>query len=374
MEAFKLVAPCLLGVEGLVAQELRDMGAQGVQANNGRVVFDGSPEMLARANLCTRYSERIQVQLGTFPARTFDELFEGVRALPWERWIGRDDAFPVKGRTLSSKLHSLPDCQKIIKKAIVERLKRHYHLDWFAETGRLYQVQFLIHKDQAALLLDTSGAGLHKRGYRQNAVEAPLKETLAAALAAISHVRTDANFYDPCCGSGTILIEAAMYAMHMVPGLQRHFSAEHWPQVPSALWQRERDRARSLVLRDAKFQAFGSDIDDAAVRLTLDNARKAGVIAHVRAQKADLADFAPATEHGCVICNPPYGERLLDLKQAEAIYRTMGRVFPMRRGWNYTILTPDETFEACFGRRADKRRKLYNGMMKCQAYMFYKAK
>lgn len=326
-----------------------------------------------RRTECSRFSERIQVLVGTFPARTFDQLFEAVRALPWERWIGKDDAFPVKGRSLSSQLHSLPDCQKIIKKAIVERLRSRYHLNWFAESGSLYQVQFLIMKDQVSVMLDTSGVGLHKRGYRRNAAEAPIKETLAAALAALSRVRTDASLYDPCCGSGTLLIESALYAMHIAPGLQRSFSAQHWAQVPEELWQQERDRARDLVLRDASFMAYGSDVDAAAATLAMDNARKAGVIAHVRTHVADLADFAPESEHGCVICNPPYGERLLDLKQAEALYSTMGRVFPPRHGWNYTIITADETFEQCFGRRADKRRKLYNGMIKCQAYMYFRA-
>ncbi len=373
MEDFKLAAPCLLGVEGLVAQELREMDAQNVEAQNGRVIFDGTPQMLARANIGSRFAERIQVLMGTFSARTFDQLFENVKALPWERWIGKDDAFPVKGRSLSSQLHSIPDCQKIIKKAIVERLKQKYHVSWFAESGELYQVQFLIMKDQVSVMLDTSGAGLHKRGYRQNAAEAPIKETLAAALAALSHVRTDANLYDPCCGSGTLLIESAMYAMHMAPGLQRRFSAQFWPQIPEDTWKREKDRALCFVVRDAAFMGWGSDIDGAAVDLTLDNARKAGVISHIKAVKADLADFAPETEHGCVICNPPYGERLLDLKQAEELYRTMGKVFPARHGWNYTVISPDETFEECFGRHADKRRKLYNGMIKCQVYMFYRA-
>lgn len=372
MEDFKLAAPCLLGVEGLVAQELREMDAQNVEAQNGRVIFDGTPQMLARANIGSRFAERIQVLMGTFSARTFDQLFENVKALPWERWIGKDDAFPVKGRSLSSQLHSIPDCQKIIKKAIVERLKQKYRVNWFAESGELYQVQFLIMKDQVSVMLDTSGAGLHKRGYRQNAAEAPIKETLAAALAALSRVRTDANLYDPCCGSGTLLIESAMYAMHMAPGLQRRFSAQFWPQIPEDTWKREKDRALSFVVRDAAFMGWGSDIDGAAVDLTLDNARKAGVISHIKAVKADLADFAPETEHGCVICNPPYGERLLDLKQAEELYRTMGKVFPARHGWNYTVISPDETFEECFGRHADKRRKLYNGMIKCQVYMFYR--
>ncbi|MCH4240144.1 MAG: class I SAM-dependent RNA methyltransferase [Oscillospiraceae bacterium] len=372
MKDFKLVAPCLLGVEGLVAQELRGMGAQGVEAQNGRVFFDGSPEMLVRANLCSRFSERIQILIGTFPARSFEELFEGVKALPWERWIGKDDSFPVKGGCIASQLHSIPNCQKIIKKAVVERLKSKYGIEWFAESNTLYQIQFIIMKDEVSIMLDTSGWGLHKRGYRKNAAEAPIKETLAAVLAALARTRTDANFYDPCCGSGTILIEAAMYAMHMAPGLQRKFSAQYWPQMPQQLWQQERDRARDLVVRDAPFMGWGSDIDAAAVELAMDNARKAGVVSHIRTAQADLADFAPHTEHGCVVCNPPYGERLLDLNEAEELYRTMGRVFPARHGWNYTIITPDEIFEECFGRQADKRRKLYNGMIKCQVYMFYK--
>jgi putative N6-adenine-specific DNA methylase len=372
MEDFKLTAPCLLGVEGLVSRELRDMGAQNVQAQNGHVLFDGTPQMLVRANLCSRFAERIQVEMGTFPACTFDQLFEGVRALPWECWIGREDAFPVKGHCLSSQLHSVPDCQKIIKKAIVERLKNRYHVSWFKESGNLYQVQFLIMKDQVRVMLDTSGIGLHKRGYRRKAAQAPIKETLAAALAALSRVRTDANLYDPCCGSGTILIESAMYAMHMAPGLRRHFTAQQWPQIPEELWEQERGRAQDLILWDAAFTGYGSDIDEEAVQLTLENARKAGVGDRIQARQADLADFAPQTEHGCVICNPPYGERLLDLKQAEALYRNMGQVFPARRGWNYTVICSDEIFEHCFGRKADKSRKLYNGMIKCRAYMFYK--
>ena len=373
MQTFQLAVPCLLGVEGLVADELRQMGAENVQAENGRVLCAGSPEMLARANLSLRCGERVQVLLGSFPARTFDELFEGVRALPWERWIGRDDAFPVKGRTLSSKLHSLPDCQKIIKKAIVERLHRQYGLTSFPETGRLYQVQFLLLKDRVSLLLDTSGQGLHKRGYRKTSTIAPIKETLAAALVTLSRVRTDASFYDPCCGSGTLLIEGALYATHTAPGLSRRFSAEAWPQVPARVWQRERERAKDLILRDAAFCAYGSDIDPAAVALTLENAKKAGVGARVRAVVRDLKDFSPHTEYGCVVCNPPYGERLLDVEAARTLYRTMGRVFPQRRGFHYTIISPDETFESCFGRRADRRRKLYNGMLKCQAYLYYKA-
>lgn len=372
MDQFKLVSPCLLGVEGLVADELRVMDAQNVEPQNGRVVFDGSAEMMARANLCSRYSERVLVQLGTFRAITFDQLFEGVKALPWENWIGKADKFPVKGRSLSSQLSSVPDCQSIIKKAVVERLKQKHKVAWFEETGNLYQIQFLILKDSVSVMLDTSGVGLHKRGYRANSTEAPIKETLAAAMVHLARVRSDGHFIDPFCGSGTILIEAALYALNIAPGLQRRFAAEYWDAVPPQVWMKEKQRAQDLVRRDASFSAEGYDIDGAAVSLTIENARKAGVISCIRAEKRDIADFTANGEYGCVICNPPYGERLLDVKQAEDIYRVMGRVFEQKRGWSYSVISPDEEFEQCYGRKADKRRKLYNGMIKCQMFQYFK--
>lgn len=372
MEQIKLVCPCLLGVEGLVADELRAMEAQNVEPQNGRVLFEGGLSMLARANLGSRYSERVLVQMGSFPARTFEELFQGVKALPWERWIGERDIFPVKGRSLSSKLSSVPDCQSIIKKAIVERLKQTYHVSWFEETGTLYQVQFLILKDEVSVMIDTSGPGLHKRGYRANSTEAPIKETLAAAMAHLSRVRADGTVVDPFCGSGTILIESALYAMNIAPGLRRSFAAESWDQIDPAIWQREKERAQDLVRRDAQFQGIGYDADGAAVSLALANAKKAGVIGKIRAEKQDIRDFQSVAERGYVICNPPYGERLLDIRQAQDIYRVMGQVFTPKPRWSYSIISPDETFEECFGRRADRRRKLYNGMIKCQLYLYFK--
>ncbi len=372
MENFKLVCPCLLGVEGLVAEELRAMDAKNVEPQNGRVVFDGSDEMLVRSNLWSRYGERILVQMGNFQAHSFEDLFQGVKALPWERWIGKTDAFPVKGRSLSSKLSSVPDCQSIIKKAVVERLKQKYNLNWFEETGTLYQIQFLIMKDTVSIMIDTSGPGLHKRGYRGNSTEAPIKETLAASMVHLARVRHDANFIDPLCGSGTILIEAALYALNIAPGMQRHFSAERWAGIDKNLWQKEKVRAQDLIMRDAAFTAHGYDIDGAAISLTLENAKKAGVISQIRAEKRDIADFKPVGDYGCVICNPPYGERLLDTRQAEELYRTMGNVFEQRHGWSYSIISPDETFEDCFGRKSDRRRKLYNGMIRCQFYMYFK--
>jgi len=372
MEEFKLVCPCLLGIEGLVADELKFMDAKNVEPQNGRVVFDGSEEMIARANIGSRYGERILVQMGNFHALSFEELFQGVKALPWERWIGKNDVFPVKGRSLNSKLSSIPDCQSIIKKAVVERLKQKYNVNWFEETGTLYQIQFLIMKDNVSIMIDTSGAGLHKRGYRANSTEAPIKETLAAAMAYLARVRRDANFIDPFCGSGTVLIEAAMYALNIAPGMQRHFSAEHWANLDQGVWLREKKRAQDLIRRDSTFTAQGYDIDGAAISLTLENARKAGVIANIHAEKRDISDFISEGEYGCVICNPPYGERLLDIHQAEDIYRTMGNVFEQKHGWSYSIISPDETFEDCYGRKADRRRKLYNGMIKCQLYMYFK--
>ncbi len=371
MSDFQLVCPCLFGLEGPLGDELRRMGAGHVSPQNGRVAFDGSAEMIARANLCSRYGERVQILMGVFPAHSFEELFQGVRGLPWERWIGRKDAFPVKGSCLDSQLASVPDCQAIVKKAVVERLRAKYSVAWFEETGAPRQIQFLLLKDSASLMIDTSGVGLHKRGYRANAAEAPIRETLAAAMAYFSRVRHDANFIDPLCGSGTIPIEAALLARNIAPGRSRGFAAENWDAPEKSVWKRERERARSLEMRDAAFSAHGYDIDPAAVSLTAENAAKAGVSDCVRAEVRDVADFRAEGEYGCVICNPPYGERLLDLRSAEGLYRTMGRVFQPRRGWSYAVITPDEMFEACFGRKAAHRRKLYNGMIRCQYYMFF---
>lgn len=372
MSGFQLAVPCLLGLEGPVADELKKMGADGVQAQNGRVVFDGSQEMLARANLCLRFGERVQVLMGTFSARSFEELFQGVKALPWEAWIGKQDSFPVTGSCLNSKLASVPDCQSIVKKAVVERLKKKYSLEWFEETGSQHRIRFLIMKDEVSVLLDTSGAPLHKRGYRAESAEAPIRETLAAAMAYLSRVRHDANFIDPFCGSGTILIEAALFARNIAPGLNRSFAAQEWDCLDQNIWKREKERARSLEIKDATFRAKGYDIDPSAVALSQQNAAKAGVADCIRVQTRSVADFREEGEFGCVICNPPYGERLLDLRQAEELYRTMGKVFQPRAGWSYSIITPDEMFEDCFGRKAARRRKLYNGMIRCQYYMYFR--
>lgn len=364
--------PCLFGVESLVAQELGDLGLEQVRAENGRVLFSGGWEAMIRANLNSRFGERVLLLLGSFQARSFEELFQGVKALPWERFLGKEDQFPVTGSCLTSQLHSVPDCQAIMKKAIVERLKSKYGLSWFPETGPLHRVRFRILKDQVSVMIDTSGEGLHKRGYRAVSNDAPLKETLAASLLKLSRLRSDGHLIDPFCGSGTLLVEGALMARNIAPGLNRSFTAETWKNIPQRLWQQERERARSLERRDASFRAEGFDVDPAAVDLSLANAKKAGVEDVVSVSVRDIRDFTQEDEYGCVVCNPPYGERLLDLRQAEELYKVMGQVFRPKRGWSFGIITPDGDFESIFGRKADKRRKLYNGMIQCQYYQYFK--
>lgn len=364
-------APCIFGLEGICANELKFLGVENVRAENGRVLFEGDYATLARANLCSRYAERIQILLAEFEARTFDELFEGVRAVEWEGFLGMNDAFPVKGRCLNSKLASVPDCQKIVKKAIVSRLSEKYMLSWFEETGAVHQVQFLLLNDRVSVLLDTSGAGLHKRGYRAESNEAPIKETLAAAMADLSRVRPYSFVVDPMCGSGTILIEAALKARNIAPGIRRYFACERWGCVPQDAFAQEREAAKSRERDAADFCAEGYDIDPAALSVARRNAEKAGVGEMVRFAQRDIRDFALSDGNQTVITNPPYGERLLDIRAAEELYRVMGERFVRAKGKSYTVITPDDDFEKLFGRRADKRRKTYNGTLKCQIYQFY---
>lgn len=370
MSNYHFVAPCLFGLEGILAGELRRMGADNVQADNGKVEFSGDEYLLARANLGLRTAERVLIKLGSFPAYSFEDLFQGVKALPLEDFIGKKDAFPVKGWSLNSVLHSIPDCQAIIKKAAVERLKAHYHQEWFVETGPVHQLQFSILKDQVTLMLDTSGPGLHKRGYRQKSNEAPLKETLAAGIIDLARVKGYSRVCDPFCGSGTFLIEAATKALNIPPCIRRKFAAQDWGLFPEQVWQDERARGLSLIRKDAEFEGFGSDIDPAAVELTRQNAKKAGVISRLRVDVQDIRQFA-AQEKLITFANPPYGERMLEKRDAEAIYRTMGKVFRPMEGSSYLIITPHEEFERIYGRRANKRRKLYNGMIKCQVYLYF---
>lgn len=366
------VIPCLLGMESLIAGELKDFGAENVMSENGRVLFSGDENMLARVNICSRYAERVQILVGSFEAKSFEELFQGAKALAWEEWIGRDDAFPVKGYSINSTLFSTRDCQSIIKKAVVERLKSKYHGEWFDETGPVHQIQFAINKDLVSMLIDTSGFGLHKRGYRLDANDAPIKETLAAALCNISHLKPYHKFYDPMCGSGTILIEGALMAANIAPGIRRNFAAERFDVIDRSVWKEERERAKSLEREAHDFEAFGSDIDPKAIEIAKVNAQRAGVAHMIDFKVADVKSFRPLTDRGTLICNPPYGERMLDISECEVLYKSMGMAFEQKHGWSYTIISPDEEFETAFGRKADKRRKLYNGMIKCQAFMYFK--
>lgn len=368
-----LSAPCHFGLESVLSSEIRRMGGENLEVTDGRITFEGDESMIARANIGLRTAERVQLVLGRFEARSFEELFQGVKKIPFEDYIGKKDAFPVKGGwSLKSQLFSISDCQSIIKKAIVTRLQEVYNLSWFEETGTTYAVEFGINRDNVMITLDTTGTGLHKRGYRKNAVLAPIKETLAAGIIDLAHIYPDTVLYDPFCGSGTILIESAMHAMRIAPGLRRRFAAEKWDWLPQTVWQQERQRAFDLIKRDATFRAYGSDIDPAAVELAQYNAKQAGVGTRIEIVQRDVKDFYMPDEKGVVICNPPYGERLLDLKTAQEIYETMGKVFSQGYPHRYYIISPDMEFEKSFGRMADKRRKLYNGMIPCQLYMYFK--
>ncbi len=372
MNYMNFVAPCLFGVEGILADELKRFGVKGVKAENGRVLFQGDCNTLALVNINSRYAERVMISLGEFRATTFTELFDGVKNLPFEDYIGKDDAFPVNGWSLNSQLFSIPDCQSIIKKAIVERLKLKYKISWFNETGSEYKIRFSIMKDVVTVMIDTSGDGLHKRGYRRNSNDAPLKETLAAAMCDTARIYPDTLLFDPFCGSGTILIEAALHAAHIAPGINRFFAAERFGFVPERVWREERTRAMDAIKHNIEFTAQGFDIDPVSVELTLANAKKAGVEKYVKAAVQDVKDLKLSSGRTLVITNPPYGERLLDIKSAEQLYTTMGNVFPREEGKKYCIISPHDEFENFFGREADKRRKLYNGMIKCQLFMYFK--
>ncbi len=374
MENIKLIAPCLFGVESIAADEFRRMGFQSVTVENGRVLLEGNLNMLARANINSRFAERILINVGQFTATTFTELFDGVKALPWEDYIGKDNAFPVNGSSISSALHSIPDCQSIIKKAVADRLSSKYGIGWFGEMGAECKIRFTIIKDNVTVTIDTSGEGLHKRGYRRNSNDAPLKETLGAAMCDLARIFPDTQIYDPFCGSGTLLIEAALMATKTAPGLRRFFAAERFNFIPDTVWRQERMRAQDLIIKNVDFKAQGYDIDPACVELTLANAKKAGVEKYVKAAVGDICNFKTPDERLLVITNPPYGERLLDVTQAEGLYKIMGERFDRSKGKKYFIISPHDEFEKYFGETADKRRKLYNGMIKCQLFMYFKNK
>ena len=367
---YHLIAPCYFGTESTAVFEVRRIGAEDVQVTDGRIAFTGGPEIIAAANLNLRCAERVLLLLKSYTATTFDELFDGVYAIPWEELLPADAQFPVKGSSLSSILSSVPACQKIVKKAVVERLKKGHKVLTLPETGALYKLRFSIRKNRVEIMLDTSGDGLHKRGYRRNATGAPIKETLAAAIADLGRVRRDTLVQDPFCGSGTMVIEAAQKAMNIAPGLRRRFCAEHYGFIPQKVWAEQREKALSEVRMDAAFEGRGWDIDPAAVELATQNAKLAGVGERCHFEVADVADFVPDVT-ATVLTNPPYGERLGDRETAAKLAGVLGSRWEQNPGQGLYVITADADFERHFGKKAARRRKLYNGMIPCQVYMYY---
>lgn len=368
---YQFCVPCLLGLEGPISSELKHMKQQDVRAENGRVYFRGDASALARANIRLRIGERVLVEIGRFKATTFDELFENTKALPWELFLERDSEFPVKGYSLNSTLFSVSDCQKIIKKAVVEHLKTRYQLEWFPESGVRYQIQFSIMKDEVSMCLDTTGDGLHKRGYRPAHNAAPLKETLAAAMVSLARYRGKEDFVDPFCGSGTIPIEAALIAKNRAPGLERSFSAMNWPQFPKEVWEQEKESARNAEFH-GDYRILGTDIDPEAIKIARENAKRAGVDDVVRFEVADAREFSEKTENGLIVTNPPYGERIMERQTAEQLYQAFGKQYRQNENWSLYLISSHPEFEQYFGQSSDKKRKLYNGMIPCNLYMYHR--
>ena len=368
----QMVATCLFGLEKLLGEELDKLGARRTETIDGRIYFEGDEHILASANINLRFAERVFINMGSFDADSFESLFEGTRALEWEKFIGENDAFPVKGHAIKSKLFSLPDCQSIVKKAVVTRLSEKYGKKWFSEEGVKYQIEFFILKDRATLMIDTSGAPLHKRGYRPESGAAPLRETLAAAIAATARPREDVLLWDPFCGSGTIVVEAAMMMNGIAPGLNRHFAAEAFGSIDANVWKEAKQKAFSEIRLDSHFEAWGSDIDDGVLEIARAYADRAGVSDSVKFFRADALGIKKPDRRGTIVCNPPYGERLMTVSEAEELYRKMGKSFAHFDPWQIYVLTSCENFQKLYGRRADKVRKLYNGMIPCNLYQYFR--
>ncbi|HEY8347970.1 MAG TPA: class I SAM-dependent RNA methyltransferase [Symbiobacteriaceae bacterium] len=370
MTELTLIATAPMGLEAVVAWELRQLGYE-TQTENGRVTFRGDELAICRANLWLRTADRVLLRMGQFPATTFEELFQGTRALPWDEWIPADGYFHINGRSHQSQLSSVPAVQRVVEKAIVERLKQRYHLEWFPKSGARYVVEVALNKDVATLTLDTTGPGLHKRGYRKLAATAPIKETLAAAMILLSRWHPDRPLLDPFCGSGTIPLEAALIGRNIAPGLHRNFDAEHWQRVGARLWQQAREEARDLADFNRKLEIVGSDIDPDVLELARYHARAAGLADAVTFRQQDVGDLRVDRPYGYLITNPPYGQRLGEQEAVEALYRKLGRVVRRLPGWSVFVITPHRGFERLFGRPADRRRKLYNGRIECHLYQYY---
>ena len=369
MTNYEFSVPTLFGLEGIAGDELRRLNLENVRVENGRVLFSGDQAALAKASVCLRTGERVLIVLADFPAKTFEELFQGVYRTPLEEYIPKDGAFPVKGHCLGSQLMSVPDCQAIVKKAASKRLGEKYGVSWLPETGAKYQLQFSIMNDRVQLYLDTTGPGLHKRGYRAVGNDAPLRETLAAAMVMLTRYRGREFLWDPFCGSGTIPIEAALIAKNRAPGMNRKFAAEGFAWADPQVWVDARQEGKDREFH-GKYQILGSDNDPKCVSLAMANARKAGVGDVITFRDGDATKMDLPAQSGILICNPPYGQRMLEQQSAQRLYAALGRHLRFADGWKKYIITSEPEFEHYFGKRCDKKRKLYNGMIKCDYYMY----
>ena len=367
----QLVATCLFGLEHLLGQEIEALGYERISTIDGRITFLGDEQAVALSNIFLRYAERVFIKVGSFRAETFDQLFEGTKALPWADFIGKNDIFPVKGHSIKSKLFSIPDCQAIVKRAVVASMTERYGITRFPEEGVKYQIEFFILNDECTLMIDTSGVALHKRGYRREANAAPIRETLACAIAATSRPRENVLLWDPMCGSGTIAIEAAMLMKNIAPGKNRHFAAEAFPFIGKQIWQDAREEAIEGEVEN-DFRAYASDIDPACVALTEKNARAAGVADVIKVFKMDARKIAAEGRRATIVTNPPYGERMGTERQVEALYRELGEHFRSLSPWQIYVITSHPSFERFYGKKADKVRKLYNGMLPCYLYQYFK--
>ena len=372
MKTFELVVPCHFGLEAVTKREIYDLGYEITRVEDGRVTFEGDEEAVCRANVFLRSAERVLLQVGRFHATTFDELFEGIKALPWEDYIPKDGRFWVtKASSIKSKLFSPSDIQSIAKKAMVERLKQSYHLDWFPEDGASYPVRIFLLKDEVMVTIDTSGESLHKRGYRLMTSKAPLTETLAAALIMLTPWKRDRILVDPFCGSGTFPIEAAMMAANIAPGMNRSFTAQKWTNlIPAELWKETVQEAEAMIDKDVQVDIQGYDIDPEVVKAARENAKRAGVDHMIHFQQREVANLRHPKKYGFVITNPPYGERLEEKEDLPKLYEQIGKAFEELDSWSLYMITSYEDTERYIGRKADKNRKIYNGMIKTYFYQF----
>ena len=371
MTKFQLVATAAMGLEAIVAEEVQALGYE-TRVENGKVYFEGDELAIARCNLWLRVADRVKIVVAQFPAHTFDQLFEGVKAIEWEKYLPVDAAFPVSGKSVKSKLFSVPDCQAITKKAIVERMKFAYkRLGFLDESGATFKIEISILKDVATLTIDTSGAGLHKRGYRQFQGEAPLKETLAAALVKISKWSPSRPFVDPFCGSGTIALEAAMIGQNIAPGYNREFISEEWPWMKKAIWEQARDEADEAADYDQELTITGTDIDHKMVAIAQENAIEAGFGDIITFKQMQATDFTTRLTDGVIVTNPPYGERIGEIEEIEKMLREFGQVMKNYPTWSVYMLSSMEDLEVHYGKKTTKKRKLFNGFIRTDLYQFW---